>query len=164
MAQAVRTCLPQSSHPWTCAAFLECLLSITLYFLLYFFFLHFLMTDGDSVTINTLRNSANGTFVTLDDYFPTTQSTLRPASIWEKKGPSLGKRQVKSPLQRSPYAVNFEDLSHEETERQQRCARSKAWNLVKNMYKLKEKDQVTFYSPAEEWVLPVALTREPEER
>ena len=26
------------------------------------------MTDGDSVTINTLCNSANGTFVTLDDY------------------------------------------------------------------------------------------------
>ena len=32
MAQAVRTCLPKSSHPWTCAAFLECFLSIALYF------------------------------------------------------------------------------------------------------------------------------------
>ena len=30
------------------------------------------MTDGDSVTINTLCNSANGTFVTLDDYLPIT--------------------------------------------------------------------------------------------
>ena len=30
------------------------------------------MTDGDSVTINNLRNSANGTFVTLDDYLPLT--------------------------------------------------------------------------------------------
>ena len=29
--------------------------------------------------------------------------------------------------------------SHAETERQQRCARSKAWNLAKNIYKLKEK-------------------------
>ena len=28
------------------------------------------MTDGDSVTINNLRNSENGTFVTLDDYLP----------------------------------------------------------------------------------------------
>ena len=28
------------------------------------------MTDGDSMTINNLRDSANGTFVTLDDYFP----------------------------------------------------------------------------------------------
>ena len=30
------------------------------------------MTDGDSVTINTLCNSANGTFVTLDEYLPIT--------------------------------------------------------------------------------------------
>ena len=35
-------------------------------------FLPFLMTDGDSVTINTLCNSANGTYVTLDDYLPIT--------------------------------------------------------------------------------------------
>ena len=30
------------------------------------------MTDGDSVTIDNLRDSANGTFVTLDDYLPLT--------------------------------------------------------------------------------------------
>ena len=66
--------------------------------------------------------------------------------------------------QRSPYAMKFEDWSHEETERQQRCARSKAWNLSKNIYKLKEKDQVTFYSPTEEWLLPTASTKELEER
>ena len=30
------------------------------------------MTDGDSVTINHLCDSANGTFVTLDDYLPLT--------------------------------------------------------------------------------------------
>ena len=30
------------------------------------------MTDGDSVTMNTLCNSANGTFVTLDDYLKNT--------------------------------------------------------------------------------------------
>ena len=91
-------------------------------------------------------------------------SKLREASIREKKGPSLGKIQVKHPHLRSSYAVKFEDWSHEETERQQRCARSKAWNLAKNKYKLKEKDQVTFYSPAEEWVLRAASTNEPEER
>ena len=50
----------------------------------------------------------------------------------------------------------FGDWSHEETEGQQLCARSKAWNLAKNKNKLKEKDQVAFYSPTEEWVLPVA--------
>ena len=87
-----------------------------------------------------------------------TQSALRQASIREKKGPSLGKRQV------SPYAVNFEDQFHEETARQERCARSRAWNFAKNIYKLKEQHQVTFYSPAEEWVLPAGSTNEPVER
>ena len=47
-----------------------------------------------------------------------TKSTLRHASIREKKGPSLGKRQVKHPHQRSPYGLKFEDRSFEETERQ----------------------------------------------
>ena len=85
-----------------------------------------------------------------------TQSTLRQASIREKKGPSLGKIQVKNPHQRSPYAMNFEDRSQEETERQQRCARSKAWNLAKNIFKLNDKDKATFHSSAEEFVLPAA--------
>ena len=93
-----------------------------------------------------------------------TESTLRQASIREKKGPSLGTIQVKNPHQRSPYAVKFEDRSHEETERQQRCARSKTCNLSKNMYGLKEKDKAAFYSPAEECVLPAASSKEPEER
>ena len=46
-----------------------------------------------------------------------TKSTLRQASVREKKGPSLGKINVKVPHQRSPYALKFEDRSHEETER-----------------------------------------------
>ena len=69
-----------------------------------------------------------------------TLSTLRQASIREKKGPSLGKINVKAPHHRSLYAMKFGDWSHEETERLQRCARSKARNLAKNIYKLKEKD------------------------
>ena len=36
--------------------------------------------------------------------------------------------------------------------------------LSKNIHKLTEKDEATFYSPAEEWVLPAASTKEPEER
>ena len=63
----------------------------------------------------------------------------------------------------SPYAVKFEDRSHEEAERQQRCAHGKAWNLAKHRYKLKGKDQAAFYFFAEEWVLPAAPTKEPEE-
>ena len=93
-----------------------------------------------------------------------TESTLRHASIREKKGPSLGKIQVKPRHQRSPYAKKFEDRSHEETERQERCAQSKAWDLAKKNYKLKANDKATFFSPAEKWVLPSASAREPEER
>ena len=36
--------------------------------------------------------------------------------------------------------------------------------LPKNIYKLKEKDKATFYSPAEECVLPAASKKEPQER
>ena len=95
-----------------------------------------------------------------------TKSTLRHASIRDKKGASLGKIQVKPRHQRSPYATKFEDRCREETERQERCAQSKAWNRAKNISKLKEKDKVAFYfSPAEEvgshWLRPA---KEPEER
>ena len=60
--------------------------------------------------------------------------------------------------------MKFEDRSHEEAERQERCARSKAWDLAQNRYKLKENDRAAFCSPAEEWVQPAASTKEPEER
>ena len=92
------------------------------------------------------------------------QFTLRQASIRENKRPSLAKIKIKILHQRSPYAVKFEDRSHEETERQQRCARSKAWNHASNIHKLKENDKAAFHSPAEEWVLLAASTREPERR
>ena len=55
--------------------------------------------------------------------------------------------------------MKFEDRSQEETERQQGCARGKAWNLAKTIYKLKEKEKATFYSLLEEWVMPAASTR-----
>ena len=60
------------------------------------------------------------------------------------KCPSLGKIQVKVPHQRSPYALKFEDMSQEETERQERCARGDAWRLAEKILKLKEKDKATF--------------------
>ena len=62
-----------------------------------------------------------------------TKSTLRHASIRDKKGPSLGKIQVKPRHQRSPYAIKFEDRSHEETEWQERCAQSKVGSYQKYM-------------------------------
>ena len=60
--------------------------------------------------------------------------------------------------------MKFEDRSEEETERQERCARGDAWRLAKNIYKLKETEKATFYSPSDEWVLPAASTIKPEER
>ena len=51
------------------------------------------------------------------------------SSMRGKKGPSLGKTKV-VPRQRSPCAPKFEDRSHEESGRQQRCAQSKAWDLA----------------------------------
>ena len=72
-----------------------------------------------------------------------TKYTLRHASIRDKTGSSLGKIQVKPRRQRSPYAIKFEDRSHEETERQERCAQSKAWDLAKNIYKVKTNDKAT---------------------
>ena len=83
---------------------------------------------------------------------------------FDKQGPSLGKKQVKIPHQRSPYAIKIEDRSQEETERQERCAHDKVWNIERNIDKLKEKDKATFYSSTIEWIMPAALTIKPEER
>ena len=79
------------------------------------------------------------------------ESTLRQASIREKKGPSSG-RTKGVPRQRSPYAPKFEDRSHEETGRQQRCVQSKALDLANSIYKLKEIDRASFFSPTKRWV------------
>ena len=54
------------------------------------------------------------------------------------------KNLVKNSHQRSPQAMKFEDSSQEEIERQERCGRSKTWNLAKNIYKLKKNDTATF--------------------
>ena len=64
-----------------------------------------------------------------------TKSTLRQASIREKKGPSLGKINVKVPHQRSPYVLKiWGQVTWRGPERQQRCAQSKAWDLAKKYF------------------------------
>ena len=60
--------------------------------------------------------------------------------------------------------MKFEDRSQEETERRQRCARSKAWNLARKKDKLKEKGKTTFCSPTDKWNMLAAPTIKPEER
>ena len=44
-------------------------------------------------------------------------------------------------------------------ERKQRRARSKAWDLAKYTYKLKENDKAKFFSLAEKWAFPAASTK-----
>ena len=44
------------------------------------------------------------------------------------------------------------------------CPKQGLESCKKNIYKLKENDKAAFYFPAEEWVLPAASTKEPEER
>ena len=69
--------------------------------------------------------------------------------------------QVEIPHHRSPHAMKFEDRSQEETERQQRCALKQGMeNCQKHIQAQRKKDKATFYSPAEEWVLPAASTKE----
>ena len=79
------------------------------------------------------------------------KATTRPVKTWEKKT-------------RNPWAPQFEERTQDETLKQEQCARKAAWNLVKDVYKLKNESQNTFYSPAEVWVMPVPSSTNPEER
>ena len=60
--------------------------------------------------------------------------------------------------------MKFEDRSHEGTERKTAMCLKQGMDICQKKYKLKANDKATFYSPAEEWVLPATSTKEPEER
>ena len=72
------------------------------------------------------------------------KGTWHQIKILERKVPSRGVVPKCEPHERSPCAPKFEDGSHEETLIQERCARKAAWDLMKNIYKLKS-DKTTFY-------------------
>ena len=57
--------------------------------------------------------------------------------ILERKGPSRGVIQKCEPHECSTCAPRFEDRTQDETLHQERCARRAAWDLAKNVYKLK---------------------------
>ena len=59
----------------------------------------------------------------------------------KRKDHRLETYKSKNTHHQSPYAMKFEDRSHEETERQQRCARSNAWNLAKHIYKFHKRQR-----------------------
>ena len=84
--------------------------------------------------------------------------------IRERKGPSRGVIQKCEPHERNPCAPRFEERTQEETLHQERGARKVAWNLAKNVYKLKNTDTATFYSPIEARATLAPTSKSPEER
>ena len=58
---------------------------------------------------------------------------------------------------------NLGERSHEETLHQERCARKAAWDLAKNIYKLKNSDKTTCYTPIVKG-MPARTSTRPEER
>ena len=91
-----------------------------------------------------------------------TKAIARHTKIRDQN-PSLGYICPGEPHERSPNAPKFEDRSQEETEWQELGAREAAWKLAKNVFKLKEHQRATFFSPSENRCLP-ASTLKPEER
>ena len=91
-----------------------------------------------------------------------TKAIARHTKIRDQN-PLLGYICPGEPHERSPNAPKFEDRSQEETEWQEQGAREAAWNLAKNVRKLKEHQRATFFSPSESRWLP-ASTLKPEER
>ena len=72
------------------------------------------------------------------------KSTAHQIIIRERKGPSRGVIQKCAPHERSPCAPKFGERSHEETWIRERWARKAAWDLAKNIHKLKNSDNDTF--------------------
>ena len=91
-----------------------------------------------------------------------TKAVARHANIRDQNH-SLGMICAGEPHERSPNAPNFEDRSQEESEWQEQGAREAAWKLAKSVFKLKEQERATFFSPSENRCLP-ASTLKPEER
>ena len=80
-----------------------------------------------------------------------------------KKGPSLGKVQETSSSAKSLRYEIWGPVPWRDWKTTAMCSKQ-GMEPCQKIYKLKEKDKATFYSPAEEWVLPAASTKEPDER
>ena len=91
-----------------------------------------------------------------------TKAVARHAKVRDQN-PSLGYFCPGEPHQRSPNAPKFEDRSQKETEWQEQGACVAAWKLAKSVFKLKEQERATFFSPSENWCLP-ASNLKPAER
>ena len=60
--------------------------------------------------------------------------------------------------------LKLEDRTPEETLQQERCARRDASEMAKSIYKLKEKDKATLFSPSDVWSLAAPSPKNSEER
>ena len=69
---------------------------------------------------------------------------------------SLGLICPGEPHPRSPNDPKFEHRFQEETEWQEQGAREAAWKLAKSVFKLKEHERATFFSPSESRCLPAS--------
>ena len=92
------------------------------------------------------------------------QGHLRQIKIRESKGPSKEIVQKCAPHERSRCAPKFGERSHDETLNQERCARKAAWDLVKNIYKLKNSESTTFCTPNQVKVMLALSSTRQEER
>ena len=92
------------------------------------------------------------------------KGTWLQIKIREREASSRGIIQKCAPHEHSLCAPKFEDRSHEETLIQERCARKAAWDLAKNIYKLKNSDKATFHLPGEVKGMSTPVTsKKPEE-
>ena len=80
-----------------------------------------------------------------------TKAIARHTKIRDQN-PSLGYICPDEPHQRRPNVPKFEDRSQEETEWQEQGAREAAWKLAKSVFKSKEQERATFFSPSEKQV------------
>ena len=92
------------------------------------------------------------------------KGTRHQINMRERKGPSRRIFRNCVPHECSPCAPEFEERTPDKTLHQERCARRVAWNLAKNVYKLKNKAKATFYSPTEAKAMLAPTSKSPEER
>ena len=90
--------------------------------------------------------------------------TWHQIKIRERKGPWRGIIQKCPPHERSPGAPKFGERSHEETLHQGRCARKATWDVTKIIYKLKNSDKTSLYTPIEAKVMLAPSSKKSEER
>ena len=92
------------------------------------------------------------------------KGALHQIKFGKERGPSREFRQKCESHERSPCAPKFAEKTKEETLHQERCARGAAWDLAKYIYKHKNWEKGTFYSPVEARVMPAPASKSPEER